>query len=82
MNRIWNHYAGGMLAIAILLSCVWVASVVFVPTGAHAGLRCQYIVEKTQSNRGIQQANLNSAASAGYKLAQQTAAQTVLVKCS
>jgi len=77
----WNHYAGGLLAIVALLTVVYVACATFTPQ-ANAGLRCQYVVEKTQANRSIEQANLNTAASAGYKLAQLTAAQTVLVKCS
>ena len=80
-DKLWNHYAGGLLAIAALLTVVYVACATFTPQ-ANAGLRCQYVVEKTQANRSIEQANLNTAASAGYKLAQLTAAQTVLVKCS
>lgn len=78
MNRKIIYLAGIAAALGIALI---VAALVGSASPANAGLRCQYIVEKTQANRSIQQANLNSAASAGYKLAQQTAAQTVLVKC-
>jgi hypothetical protein len=72
----FNAFAG--IVLLLLLGLALSASFGII-IGADAATHPHYVVLKTQPRR-VQQANLNSAASAGYRLVAETPEQTVLVK--